>query len=77
MILLKLVFLPRTRYVQFISIFIWALIWTLLEWGLLKVDVIKYDGWKIYYSTLKYLFIYSLVYFNGQITKKLAMKNSP
>lgn len=76
LILLKLVSIPRTRFVQFILIISWALIWTMLEWGLLKADVIKYDGWKIYYSTLKYLFIYSLVYFNGQITKKLAMKKS-
>ncbi|TYR74667.1 hypothetical protein FZC79_14450 [Rossellomorea vietnamensis] len=53
----------------------WALLLTLIEWGMLQLSVIKYDGWKLSYSPLKYGLIFCLVLLNWVVTKKLAMQS--
>ncbi|WP_456272288.1 hypothetical protein [Bacillus sp. AK031] len=68
--------LQRSRIAQITYLLLWSFLLTLVEWGLLQASVIKFDGWKLPYSTMKYLFIFTIVCISGLVTKKLLSRIS-
>jgi hypothetical protein len=51
-----------------------AIIYTAFEWVFLTIGFLYYNGWKIYYSAISYLFIVILIEVHLNIIDKLARK---
>lgn len=64
--------LRSSRKIQVLYFIGVVLLATLMEWGLLQLSVINYDGWRLYYTPLKYSLIFFLVFLNWIVTKKFA-----
>lgn len=51
-----------------------AIVYTVSEWIFLKIGFLYYNGWKLYYSAISYLFIVILIEFHLYLINKLAKK---
>ncbi|MGM0846254.1 MAG: CBO0543 family protein [Bacillota bacterium] len=66
----------RTRTVKILYFGGCVLFMTLAEWAMVQLSVIQYDGWKLFYSPLKYSLILCLVFLSWVVTTKLAKQLS-
>ncbi|WP_205207657.1 CBO0543 family protein [Bacillus sp. P14.5] len=69
---------PRknSRMIKVLYFIGWVLLMTLMEWGLLQLSVIKYDGWRLYYTPLKFGLIFYLALLSWMVTKKFAKQSN-
>lgn len=59
---------------KIIYILVWSIFSILYEAFILHTDMFYYNGWKLWYSFLLYPIIFSILFFNWLVVKKLLLK---